>query len=952
MKHKKIIIINLILTLIVISANGLSANESKNIFNQGLEAFKAGNYASAELLFRKTVENNDEYRDKAWFYLARTIFQQAKYKSAIFEFNSFLTKCRTENLRVESRFWIGESYFNLYDNLKAIEEYNRFLEKTDDINLIITAHDRIATIYYNQQRYEESIIEWEKAIKKSSDKEQNAALVLKIGHALFKNDKYENALERLNPLLTARIDSKKKGEIRLIIGRIYQLQNDHKKALNSFNAIPAELAEAYPLYDMYYFRALSYLETDKANLAKSDFELFSIIGKKSDFYYDGLYEYGKILLNSSKPENGIAVLEKVLESQEKVDLAVKSALLMAEYYIEKDPQKSITYLEKFSSYEDEDLKKSIIITLSKAYIKNENYDKAENLLKVYLDKYPYEQNIDEVKFLQARILLEKGDVENATIIFNDLKKNNPFSKYLNDSDYYLTLVNYKKGKINEAISLLKKYISLNDINYNFEARMLLTELYLESDDIKNAEKEMNFLLSNFPNYTGVDRLVYRLAVVLNDKNSASASKYFNILQSRYPESNYGVMINILNGNKYFANKNYSKAIVYYEKFLNSNIEESRGTAYYNILKSYFYLKEYNKVIGIIKNIKIPPLDENQWREIPFIHARSLYMVSKFEDVYNILKWEDIKTFTDEDAKMLIDSTIKTGDIDSAGKFIDKLKDRDVLHKEQLLLLGNYYQTHKNYKKAEEIFNTILNSNASENIKEIARIEMAIIKIETGEYDLSLDFLNQVELNENIAERDSLIIMNHFYMGKEKIAAEITESRISFILKNRFTEKVLLLNLSYYFNNKKVNSFNKYASLLRPFRNNDTNVNYLSGMLYYQTGDFKKSYNYFYKLSLKENEYMSETNYYLGRLSLLYNKNKNSAIKYFLKVVELNNKSDYVYKSKIELAVIYYEMKNNEYAINYLNEIVNDKTHSRYKLEAENLLEYFDSLKNSNEGDKL
>lgn len=938
--------------LLLIFSNVISAPESRDTFNQGMEAFKAGNYASAELLFRKSEENNDEYRDRAWFYLARTVFQQGKYKSAIFEFNSFLTKCRTENLRIESRFWIGESYFNLNENLKAIEEHNRFLEKATDLNLIIASHDRIASIYFTQQRYEESIIEWEKAIAKSSDKEQNAELVLKIGHALFKNGKFDNALERLNPLLVARIDARKKGEIRLIIGRIYQLQDDHKKALITFNAIPAELAEKYPLYDMYYFRAMSYIATDKANIAKSDFELFSVIGKKSDFYYDGMYEYGRILLASSKPESGIEILEKVVESQDKLDLAVKSALLMADYYIEKDPNKSIRYLEKIASYEDEELKKSILITLSKAYIKIENYDKAENLLKVYLEKYPYDQNIDEVKFLQARILLEKGDVENATIIFNDLKKNNPFSKYLNDSDYYLALVNYKKGKINEAISLLKRYVSLKDINYNFEAHRLLTELYLESDDLKNAEKEMNYLLASFPNYTGVDKLVYRLAVILNEKNSPSASKYFNILQYRYPDSNYSVMVNILYGNKFFQNKNYSKAIVYYEKFLNSNIEEERGTAYYNILKSYFYLKEYGKVIGIIKSIKIPPLDENQWREIPFIHARSHYMISKFDEVYNILKWEDIRSFSDDDAKMLIDSTIRIGDVDSAVKFADKLKDREVLHNEQLLIIGNYYQTNKNFNKADEIYNTILNSNASDKIKESVRIELAIIKMESGEFDLSLNLLNQVELNENVPERDSLIIINHFLMGKEKTAAEISDSRLNYILKNRFTEKVLLLNLNYYFNAKQVTPFNKYSALLKPFRNSENQVNYLSGMLFYLTGDFKKSYNYFYKLSLKENDFTTETNYYLGRLSLLYNKNKNSALKYYLKVVELNNKTDYVYKSKIELSIIYFEMKNTEYAFNYLNEITKENTNSKYKLEAENLFEYFNSLINLSEGDNL
>jgi len=931
--------INLIVAAFLIIGNGNVYAESKNLFNQGLEAFKAGNYASAELLFRKTIENNDEYSDRGWFYLARTIYQQGKYKPAIFEFNSFLTKCRTENLRIESNFWIGECYYNLKENLKAIEEYTRFLERATDKDMIITTHDRIASIYYSQKRYEEAIIEWEAAIKKNSDKEQNAEFVLKIGDALFKNEKYDNALERLNPLLSAKIDAQKKAEIRLIIGRIYQLQNEDKKALLVFNAIPSYLAETYPFWDVYYFRAMSYLKTDRESLAKTDLELFSIIGKKSEFYYDGLYEYGKVLLNSNKPESGIDILEKVWENKDRKDLSVKSALLMADSFIEKEPQRAIKYLEKYTNCEDEELRKSIIITISKAYFKNENFDKAESILKVYLSTYPYDPNIDEVKFIQARILLEKDDVEGATQIFNDLKMNNPFSKFLNDTDYYLALVNIKKGKKNESITLLKKYASSKNANYKFDAHRLLAELYLESEDIKNAETEINILLNSFANYTGIDKLVYKLALTMDEKNNQSSTKYFNILQNRYPNSKYTMLINVVYGNKFFANKNYSRAITYYEKFLNSNIEESRGTAYYNLVTSYFNIKEYNKVIDIIKNIKIPALDEHQWQEIPLIQSRAFYLTSRFNEVYSLLKWEDIKTFNDNDARMLIDCTIKTGDIAVAERFINQLKDREILYFEQRLIFGKEYKARKNNAKAEEIFDSILNSNSSEKIKEGARIELAVIKMEAENYDASLNYLNYIELTDNIPERDCLIIINQFYMNKEKSAAELTDSKLNFILKNRFIEKVLLLNLDYHFKNKNLNSFLKYANLLKPYRNYDNYIDYHSALLFYETGDYQKSYNSFYKLSLRENEYTTEMNYYLGRLNLLYNKNKSTAVKYFLKVVELNTKSDFINKSRIELGILYYEMKNNEYAYNYLNQVISDNQHSKFRIEAENILEY-------------
>jgi len=935
--------IYIFIALLLLFQNSYTAPESKNIFNQGMEAFKAGHYASAELLFRKTEENNDEYRDRAWFYLSRTIFQQGKYKAAIFEFNSFLTKCRTESLRIESRFWIGESYFNLNDNLKAIEEYTRFLEKTEDPELIVTAYDRLASIYFKQQRYEESIMQWENAIKSSTDREFNAAIVLKIGHALFKNDKYDEALKRLNPLLSARIDHKKKSEIRLLIGRIYQIQKDHKKALTTFNAIPSDYAEMYPFHDMYYFRAISYIETDRISLAKSDLELFYIIGKKSEFYSDGMYELGKILLNSAKPDEGIEILEKVWEGQDKLDLAVQSALLMADYFIEKDSSRSIKYLEKFKMYENEDLRKLVIITISKAYIKNENFAAAEKNLQLFIEKYPYDQNIDEVKFLQARILLEKGDVDKATSIFEELKKSNPFSKFLNDSYYYLALVNYKKGKINESISYLKKYISLKNINYSFEAHRLLTELYLKSSDAKNSEKSINILLTMYSHHSGVDKLVYQCALLLNEKKNRKSEKYFNLLQHRFPDSDYSMMVNIVYGNKYYDKKNYAKAIVYYEKFLNTNIDESRGTVYYNLLKSYYNLKKYDKVITILKNIKIPPLNEEQWKEIPLLHSRSLYKTGSHEGVYNILKWEDINSLVDSDVSMLIESTIRIGDINAADIIIKKLKSRNGFYQDQLFKLGNYYKEKKNYIKAEEIYNSILSAPYNEIINENVLIELSIIKIEKEEYNKSLEYLNRIKLKNNHPEKDSLIVINNFLMGNQETASNISESKINYLLRNRFSERLLLLNFDYNYHKKNVTRFNKYARLLKPFTENANYVNFNSGKLFYETGDYRKSFNYFNKLSSKENEYSDEVYYYLGRLSLFYYKNRNNALKYFTKVTESESVMfDFTQRSKIELALIYFEIKNNDNAINYLSEILNEKINNKYKIEAENLIEYFNN----------
>lgn len=929
----------IIIFFLCFSTGLFSAFESKVIFNQGLEAFKASNYSSAELLFRKTLENNDDYRDRAWFYLARTVLQQGKYKAAIFEFNSFLTKCRTENLRIESRFWMAESYFFLNDSLKAIEEYNRFLEKSDDSALIMTARDRIATIYYNQQRYEEAVLEWEHSIKNSIDMDQNAQIVIKIGRALFKSGYYEKSLERLLPLLSARINSQNKAEIRLLIGRLYQLQNDHKKAMTVLNAIPKELTETYPFYDVYYFRALSYLSLERTSAARSELELFQIIGKKSEFYTAGMFELGRIILSGGKPDTGIEILHEIWETSGDMEMSIKSAILIADYYINNNPDKAIGYIERYLTSPDDENNKTILLMLVRAYIKTERYDKAESVIRIFSDKYPYDQNIDEINFSKGIVLLQRGELDTALEIFNNIKKDNPFSKFINDTDYYMALVSYKKGKTDEAANYLRTYISRKGANKLFDAHYLLAEIYISAGDLKKAEREVNILVNTYTKYTNVDRILFSFARNMYEKKITAAQTYFNILQNRFPESDYSSMVYLLHGNSYFQSGNYEKAVLNYEKYLNSNAAENRGGAFYNLLQSNFRLKKYNRVIEIISSVKIPLLDEEQWKEIPLIQARSYYNLKNYEQVYNLLRWENFLVFSNDDVRMLVESTIKTGDIRTVLAIIEQLSNQESLQREMQLLLADYYEENKNYDDAKNIYNLILISGASEPVKEKARISLAEIFAESGNYELSINLLNQVELKDNVAERDCLIIINHFYSGQEKKGAEITDSRLSFILNTRFTEKVLLLNMVYHYNQKNVRAFNLYVKYLNPYKNNIDYINYLSGKLSFETGAYRQSYLNFYKLLNKDNEYTVETNFYLGKLTLLYNNNRTGSIKYYQKVLsDENKKNEFVQRSKIELAIIYYEIKNSKTSLQLLNELISDNEKGRYRIQAENLLE--------------
>jgi len=456
-----------------------------------------------------------------------------------------------------------------------------------------------------------------------------------------------------------------------------------------------------------------------------------------------------------------------------------------------------------------------------------------------------------------------------------------------------------------------------------------------------AENQIGILVNQYISNRNIERHLYRFALMLSDKRPAAARRYFNAILTRFPDTEHAMLINLYYGNEAFAAGNYSRAIPYYEKYLNSNITRDSGIAFYNLIKSYYNISDFEKVADIIGKGKIPPLDEIQWREIPLIHARSYYKMKKYPEVYRLLKWEDITPLSDDDAFMLVESTIRTGDIIYAETLIMNLKERGNLYGRTLELLGQHYRDGRNYKKAEDVFNQIISSNASDDTKNRSRIALAVILRDGSNFSQSDFYLNQIAGASFIPDRESLRIVNLFLSGNDKAGAEMSARNIPQIKRSSFSEDVFKLNLLYHYNLKNTEQFNSYASLLEKNRDNTELIEYLSGRLAFDTGNFNKSFTHFNKLASTENAYKTEANYYLGKISLLFYKNRASAIRFFTRAADdPNPRGEFVQKAKINLAIIHNENKNYALSKQFLSEVIDESTRGRYKIEAENLWHYY------------
>ncbi|OHD64136.1 MAG: hypothetical protein A2176_00650 [Spirochaetes bacterium RBG_13_51_14] len=920
-----------------------AGNDVRSLFDQGMEAFKTGNYGSAELLLRKIVDSRDgEYIDRAWFYLARSIFHKKKFESALFEFKSFLNKCRTDSLATESRYWMGECYFNLSDYSNAIEEFRRYISRSKDGELVSAAHDRIGALYLSEKRYDEAVLEWEAAISAGGNTHDNTLRQYRIGDALFRNAKYDEAIQKLVPLMTAQTDIRTGALAELILGRIYQEQDNHQKALQMFNAIPGNLLKEDDFRDAQYFKAKSYARLGNIVQAKYLLDAFLAAGKNSEWYYNGLYNYGEILLKGEGRDEGLKILERV-RSEADSALRLNASVLLGQFYAERSPEKAIPYLEESVASVRPEERNRILVLLGRTHFLAKKYDKAVEVYSLYLKENPLATGIDEVEFMRARAYLEMGEIQRAIDIFDSIKKENPFSKFNSESNYYLALIHYKKGDTAAAIGMLREYLTHKNAENAYDANLLLLQVYLSRNDLDNAGKIADVLIRNHIKDKNVETALYEYATALMRKG-LDARRYINIILNRFPGSETAAELCFTLGNENFNRKKYEYALEYYNKYLISPYTVNRGSAFYKKILTLYNLRWYDDVITLATKGDVPPMDESQIEEISLLLARSYYSQKKLKEAYLTLDIKRIGDYPKDDILMYIRSALSVGDYRSAMEANEFLENDKQVFAESLYLIGEFILRSENPEEAELYFSKIINECPGTSFVNRAKLSLSEMHIMNKKYQDAVNLLGEVtdDAGNDLRNRkNSLLIQCFFEMGMADKAVSSTEDHLSELLSSEHGESVMKHMLEYYHKKNDLQQFERYAQYLGKYTGNEPLIYHLSGTIYLQSGNFYKSYNYFYALSRMKSRYTDEALYYLGVYSLQVARNLSNAITYFSQLLALEEGNAAMkLKAQIELAIIYREMNNNDKAWNCLQQVLSATQRGLYYIQAGNLHEEF------------
>jgi tetratricopeptide (TPR) repeat protein len=939
MKSLRGIIVVFLLTL-SIGISEASMRGLQSLYEQGTEAFRTGNYGSSELLFRKIIDSGDgaEYRDRAWYYLALSIFNQKKYKDAIFEFNRFLLICTAQDLCHESRYWIAESNFYLKNYIKAIEEFKRFIAQSRNEMLTVAALDRIGEIYFLQARYDEAVIEWKEAINRNTNVSQNSQRVVWIGRALFLNEDYDQALDLLESFVSARGDRTHEAQARMVIGRIYQMKNRHREALKAFYGIPESMLRESPYCDAQYFKAMSSIALGDTYSAKSFLESFLLIGKTSEWYYHAKYELGGILLRQNNEKEGIEILEEVRNATRVMALRSRAALALSRIYLKRNQVEAIPYLEDAVSLPDQEEQRDALSLLARVYVDVRRYEDAERILSLLINTYPENEGNDQVQFLIARVALERNDPDAAIVGFNRIRSINPSSPYLREAVFYIGLAHALKNEHAPAIELLNRYIATPGAEKKYDALARLLELHIGASDIRNAEKTAQIIQSGYARQEGVEKVLYSFALALGQKGGNPA-RYLQFVAGNYPKSeSAGRILFTWAGERYSAG-DYARAEQFYRQYLAVPARDRAREALLGRVDSLFRLNRFKEIIALAGDETRPKLDEKDSIQFSLYLGRAYFNEKNLELSYKTLSALSPGDLGDADRLMLARSALKAGDIWTAQAIPALLPQGSDRYAESLYILGEYYIAEGKMDVAFDYFAKVIDECPDSPFTDDARIEMAEIHGNGRKYAEALALLDAMKSEKHADRKMILRIVALFRTGKIEKAVEMTSSGIRNILKYPAGETVVKEALFYYYLKGDLKNFALYSSHLTKYSGNDPLLNYLSGKIYFEQQQYTTSSYYFGRLAATESEYREEALFFLGIISLHYQKNVRIAAGHFQRLIDTADPGNsFAMKARINLALLMNEGSNRARAEELLKEIEAGPENAVIKAQAENLKE--------------
>lgn len=605
--------------------------------------------------------------DKAEYSITAMYYNGRQYQKSIDWADSLITKFPLSDALPGTLFLKGLALNSLEKYSEARETFGELLSKYPKTQDAGNAKVQIGYAYSSEKEYEKALEIYQEALRDYPKNLDSSQVFYEIMNAYYDLNRYDEAIAAFDnvkfgsPYYTAAF-----GKMTKIYGARSQY-DEGKKFLDNLLDSDLKSDSVYYLPDIKF--ALADLFISKQDYRTAAQYLTEVINDsvkdESKSFIKLQARYARGVLNyqlenfagavedlefiKNTPDYDVRFADYKSNITEKLALAYSKtgkrelALSMIKTMIEQAPDSlqkgNLTATISSIYYESGDYPKAIesanavlkldgisdetriqsYITLSQSYQKQENLNKAAEVLLQASEKYPNSPEIPAVLYSLGAVYFDAVEYEKAADIFNKFITRYPDNPNVKDARYFRAYAYYETGSWQGAYNSFKQYAaSYPGDPIAPEAQFLAAEAMFNAKEYTTAIKEYKNTYQRFPTNDYASQALYNEGWCYYElQQPEKMVETFKKLAQKFPQSQYAGHGLFTVGDYYYNLKDYLNAADAYnellEKFPNyEKADETKKLVYdlsqinsymeYEKAMKFFDARNYEKAIEELKKL--------------------------------------------------------------------------------------------------------------------------------------------------------------------------------------------------------------------------------------------------------------------------------------------------------------------------------------------------------------
>lgn len=586
-----------------------------------------------------------------------------------------------------------------------------------------------------------------------------------LGSYYFREKKYKDALEYLKKVKVVDLDNELLTEFKFQLGYGYFREKEFNNAYTQFNAIKNIKGKYY--YPTNYY--LGYIQFEKKDY---DAALRSFEPLEDSKVYQKIIPYylAQIYFFEEDYDKLIAYIEE-LDGDRNVKYQDELGQLAGQaYYQQKEYTKALPYLEEYA-HKTRSLRESDVYQLGFAHYKNDDWDAAVK----YLERLDNREDSlgQNALYILADCYMQQNNKTNARSAYQKAAEIGIDPEINEYSSFNYARLSYEQGFLNESLESLQEFIKkYPNSDMSTEAKEIMSEILLNSRNYVQALQ----IIESIPNPSNKVRAAYQKAA------------YFHGIE-KFNAGDYKEAILLFNTSHKNPIDEQIKAETYYWK----------GEALYKLNRYEDAIKEFNNFNWLASTNDLD-------------NEASLLAQSSYSAAYAYIKLDDYPSARPYLAKS-IENLEKSGNSGLVNK----------IYSDALLRFGDCYFIMKNYPKAAEQYNIVVNKKLKG--ADYALYQKAIIAGLNGHSDKKIELLDRIQNDFKVSlyKDDALYEKGNTLIntGNANQAISVFKQITDDIQKSKYTADAYLKLGLIYFNTDKIKlAIESYKSVLDKFPNSN------------------------------------------------------------------------------------------------------------------------------------